>query len=244
MMAQFQLEIELDEHMRTNQLGSVFHGALMEMLPSSAVNKLHDGFSYHPLKQRLIFRREDKDVWEIVSFDDALTEQLTNVLQRPEPIHIKHQDVHVPVLKVHERTYDIDELLNESFAEGDIHYVTVHMLTPMSFKANRRYSLFPDVRKFFRSIMLQFDAFVTKYKMYDRDTLDFIAEQIHIANDQLKSTRYYVEGGKIPSFTGEMTLQLNGPIHFRQLLLFLLHFGSFSGCGVKTSLGMGKYIVL
>src|SRR5690606_40794208 len=109
MMAQFQFEIELDEHMRTNQLGSVFHGALMEMLPSSAVNKLHDGFSYHPLKQRLIFRREDKDVWEIVSFDDALTEQLTNVLQRPEPIHIKHQDVHVPVLKVHERTYDRSE---------------------------------------------------------------------------------------------------------------------------------------
>ena len=32
--------------------------------------------------------------------------------------------------------------------------------------------IFPEVKRFFRSIMIQFDAF-EEYKMYDKETLDF-----------------------------------------------------------------------
>lgn len=245
MITQFQVKLELPEHLRTNQLGSVLHGVLMELLPSETVEQLHTHFSYNPLKQRIMFTKSNEQEWEIVSFHHLLTDRLHDTLMDREEILIKHHDVTVPIRNVEKTIYSLEQIIDYYFSiEEPKRYVTMQILTPMSFKSEQRYSLFPDVRKLFRSIMLQFDTYFNSYKMYDHDTLNYITEQVHIINYRLKSTRYHLEGIKIPSFTGQLTLQLNGPNHFKQLLLFLLYFGSLSGSGIKTSLGMGKYILL
>ena len=38
-------------------------------------------------------------------------------------------------------------------------YIRINIQTPMSFKYQGSYMIFPEVKRFFRSIMIQFDAF-------------------------------------------------------------------------------------
>ncbi|RQN32521.1 CRISPR-associated endoribonuclease Cas6, partial [Paraburkholderia tropica] len=116
--------------------------------------------------------------------------------------------------------------------------------TPMSFKYQSSYIIFPDVKRFFRSMMIQFDAFFEEYKMYDKETLNFLENNVNIVDYKLKSTRFNLEKVKIPSFTGEIVFKIKGPLPFLQLTHFLLKFGEFSGSGIKTSLGMGKYNII
>lgn len=243
MITKFTIELALPEYLRTNQIGSVLHGVLMGYLPDEIVEQLHNSFAYNPLKQRILFLSQGNATWEIVSFGAALSENVLKILQERESIIIKYHDCEVPIRKFTFVKESLTELIDYYFSiEEPERYVTVQIVTPMSFKSSGRYDLFPEVRKIFRSIMLQFDTFFEQYKMYDHDTLQYIAEKVHIVNYRLKSTRYHLEGIKIPSFTGQITLQLNGPIHFKQLILFLLYFGSLSGSGIKTSLGMGKFL--
>lgn len=245
MITKFQIELGLPEHLRTNQIGSVLHGVLMELLPSDIVKELHNMYSYNPLKQRVLFSESTYVNWEIVSFNELISESLSTIFHEQSSIYIKHHDVIVPIREVSQHKENLQSMIDRYFSDEEPErYVTIQIVTPMSFKSGGRYDLFPDVRKFFRSIMLQFDTFFDSYKMYDHDTLLFISEQVHIVNYRLKSTRYHLEGIKIPSFTGQITFQLNGPNHFKQLLLFLLYFGSLTGSGIKTSLGMGKYILI
>ncbi|MBE7584012.1 CRISPR system precrRNA processing endoribonuclease RAMP protein Cas6 [Staphylococcus aureus] len=68
--------------------------------------------------------------------------------------------------------------------------------------------------------------------------------RINIVDYKLKSTRFNLEKVKIPSFTGEIVFKIKGPLPFLQLTHFLLKFGEFSGSGMKTSLGMGKYSII
>ena len=44
----------------------------------------------------------------------------------------------------------------------------------MSFKYQSNYMIFPEVKRFFRSIMIQFDAFFEEYKMYDKRNIRFL----------------------------------------------------------------------
>ena len=104
--------------------------------------------------------------------------------------------------------------------------------------------IFPNVKRFFRSIMIQFDAFFESHKLYDKETLEFLEQNVNIVNYKLKSVRFHMEKVKIPSFKGEIVFKINGPLPFLQLVYFLLAFGEFSGTGIKTSLGMGKYNIV
>lgn len=245
MITQFHLTLQIPEDLRTNNIGSILHGFLMELLPSDVVEILHQQSAYNPLKQRIMLRR-DVAIWEVVSFSEFVSESLALSLHQCRSINLKHHDVKVPVLKVEQSTYQVNQLIDEFFMEDNEpkRFVNIQIMTPMSFKSQGRYDIFPDVRKFFRSIMLQFDAFFESYKMHDHDTLDYIMKQVTIVDYRLRSTRYHLEGVRIPSFIGAMTLRLSGPDHFKRLLLFLIHIGSFTGSGIKTSLGMGKYKVL
>ena len=60
----------------------------------------------------------------------------------------------------------------------------------------------------------------------------------HIFNC-LMSTYFHMEGVKIKSFKGKITLKIHGPKQFVNLINLLLRFGEYSGVGIKASIGMG-----
>lgn len=244
MINTYTLKLQLPEEVRINHLGSLLHGVLMELLPGHMVEFLHQQSFYNPLKQRIYFH-EKAVVWEVVCFHEEIIGELDKILSDLSTFHIKYHQVDVEVIDYVRESYEIDDLIEKYFQDDESkRYVKLDILTPMSFKSAGKHEVLPNMRRFMRSIMIQYDGFFEQYKMHDHDTLEFIEQQVRIVDYRLRSTRFQLEGSKIPSFIGQMTVQINGPKQFRQLIQFLLFIGSFTGVGVKTTLGMGKYEIV
>lgn len=55
----------------------------------------------------------------------------------------------------------------------------------------------------------------------------------------LKSTTFSLEGVKIPSFIGKITIKITGTQTMANFAHMLFEFGEYAGVGIKTALGMG-----
>lgn len=67
MISQYNLTLQIEANLKTNNISTVLHGVLMDFLPNQLIEMLHQQSAYSPLKQRIIFSH-DKSIWEIVSF--------------------------------------------------------------------------------------------------------------------------------------------------------------------------------
>ncbi len=234
---------EVDSNLKNKgiyNLGSVFHGALMEKLSDEMQELLHNDSRYSPLKQRL-YRLDDKTIWEVVSLDDKLENQLIQIFQNEIVLYLKSHQEYVKLNLIDKLSISQDQIIKNVYSQDNIKkYFDLKILTPMSFKSNGKNDIFPDLRKIFRSAMLQFDSFSSDRKLYDAETLDYLTEYSQIVDYRLRSTKFYLEGTKIPAFMGELTIRVNAPLPILQLVEVLLRSAVYTGVGVKTSLGMGK----
>lgn len=238
------VELNLPDNIRLPYIGSVLHGVLMNYLPDNVADSLHHDFAYSPLKQR-VYYQDDKKIWEIISMSDNLFNELLNLFSQNSELYLKHYQTLIVINNFSIEKINIQTLLDKFLHDENLNrYIRLNVKTPTSFKTNGNYMIFPDIKKMFRSIMIQFDTFFTEYKLYDKETLDFLVENVKIIDYKMKSVRFHLEKVKIPSFTGEIVLKVNGPLPFLQLVHFLVAYGEFSGTGIKTSLGMGKYEIV
>ena len=244
MIYKIAVQLNLPNNINLPYMGSILHGVLMDYLSNDIASSLHHNFAYSPLKQR-VFYFEDKKIWEIVSMSEELFNELVNLFNKENKIYLKHYKSTVSIEKYSVEKISIQKLIDTFLHKRDLsRYIKINVSTPMSFKLNNQYMIFPNVKRFFRSIMIQFDAFFESHKLYDKETLEFLEQNVNIVNYKLKSVRFHMEKVKIPSFKGEIVFKINGPLPFLQLVYFLLAFGEFSGTGIKTSLGMGKYNIV
>lgn len=244
MINKITVELDLPESIRFQYLGSVLHGVLMDYLSDDIADQLHHEFAYSPLKQR-IYHKNKKIIWEIICMSDNLFKEVVKLFSSKNSLLLKYYQTNIDIQSFQIEKINVQNMMNQLLQVEDLsRYVRLNIQTPMSFKYQNSYMIFPDVKRFFRSIMIQFDAFFEEYRMYDKETLNFLEKNVNIVDYKLKSTRFNLEKVKIPSFTGEIVFKIKGPLPFLQLTHFLLKFGEFSGSGIKTSLGMGKYSII
>ena len=244
MINKITVELDLPESIRFQYLGSVLHGVLMDYLSDDIADQLHHEFAYSPLKQR-IYHKNKKIIWEIVCMSDNLFKEVVKLFSSKNSLLLKYYQTNIDIQSFQIEKINVQNMMNQLLQVEDLsRYVRLNIQTPMSFKYQNSYMIFPDVKRFFRSIMIQFDAFFEEYRMYDKETLNFLEKNVNIVDYKLKSTRFNLEKVKIPSFTGEIVFKIKGPLPFLQLTHFLLKFGEFSGSVIKTSLGMGKYSII
>ena len=244
MINKITVELDLPESIRFQYLGSVLHGVLMDYLSDDIADQLHHEFAYSPLKQR-IYHKNKKIIWEIVCMSDNLFKEVVKLFSSKNSLLLKYYQTNIDIQSFQIEKINVQNMMNQLLQVEDLsRYVRLNIQTPMSFKYQNSYMIFPDVKRFFRSIMIQFDAFFEEYRMYDKETLNFLEKNVNIVDYKLKSTRFNLKKVKIPSFTGEIVFKIKGPLPFLQLTHFLLKFGEFSGSGIKTSLGMGKYSII
>ena len=87
--------------------------------------------------------------------------------------------------------------------------------------------------------MNKYSASFENMEMFDEDALKEMEESIEISNYRLKSCYFPIEGVKISSFMGNISLKINGSDTLKRYTKMLLQFGEYSGVGIKTSMGMG-----
>jgi CRISPR-associated endoribonuclease Cas6 len=237
MIVKLRYKINLPNSLRTQNIGSTLHGVLMELLPSELVEHLHK-LSYNPFRQRLIFEKE-LVIWEIVGLHKMVSEELLK-LENLREITIKRAQKTVSLSLLSKDAIAVDDLVKKEMGrEIDSRIISLKFTSPTSFKANGHYDIFPDIRKIFRSLMMNFDFFSETTKIYDYEVLSYIEENVHIVSYKLMTKNFHLEKIKVKGFQGDMTLKVTGAEQFVKLVLLMIKYATFAGIGMKTSLGMG-----
>ena len=137
-----------------------------------------------------------------------------------------------------------EELINRYYLHEQSRKIKVRFLTPTSFKQNGEYVLFPSIRLIFQSLMMKFDVSNDVMETYSEEVLGHYEEHAKIFEYRLRSTLFSLEKIRIPAFQGEVSIFIKGPQQMVNLAHMLLHFGEYSGVGIKTGMGMGGIKIL
>ena len=117
--------------------------------------------------------------------------------------------------------------------------VRLRFITPCSFKSQGVYQIFPSIRLMFQSLVNRYDAMSEKNSVFYPELLEDLEQHTMITEYRLQSRLFGVEGISIPSYQGHTTLRMSGPQQMVNLMHMLLRFGTYSGIGIKTAMGMG-----
>jgi CRISPR-associated endoribonuclease Cas6 len=230
----------VNQKMNTN-MGSLLHGYIMETIDPSYANVIHEK-NLNPYTQCIYYSKEDNGyIWKITSLDGESHDKI--ILRIKDKIHKGFY------LKAKEQHYDIREIKKECYKEyrdivlsaysQEAEFPSIRFLTPTSFKSQGEHVFFPTTRFIFQSIINKLSSFSDEIDFDDKTLLKNIEDSCRIIRYDLKSTKFYLEKVRIDSFVGNVFIRASGPDAFRSLIKTILSMSSYTGIGIKTSIGMG-----
>lgn len=242
MLARLKMKLDKKEELSW-QMASLFHGALMELLPEDYASELHVS-KRHPYTQHIERCGEDW-YWIVTALnEDTANKMLKDVLMNLSEFVLRKHQLSIRILERSYQEVSNQELARAFYQEQASRYITIQFITPTSFKQNGRYMNYPDIRSMFSNLMNKYDASNKDETMWDEDTLEQLTEKTVISRYELRSTIFCIEGIKIPAFVGKITLRIDGTQTMTNFANMLLNFGQYSGIGIKTALGMGAIRLL
>ncbi len=237
MLAKLQLKLKSTSRI-TREMSSLFHGAVLELLDTEYAHQLHHS-SVNPYSMYLSFEGEEVYLHLRTLTKDAYDRMIFNRLDRVESFHLRHNGIHV---EVEERVSECRErrtLLEDFYKERLSPQVTVEFCTPTAFKQRGKYLFLPDIRCIYQSLLNKYEETDEDFAFKDEDTLFQLVEHTCIRGYRLKSVPFPLEGITVPGFVGELRLSIFAPEPLINLANILFEFGTYSGVGIKTSMGMG-----
>ena len=216
----------------------------MERIDSAYAEELHQN-SLKPYSQSVI-STGDKVLWKIATLNQKAYEQIVNPLLSADfdSVTLKHGDTKLGILNKSLSVGGYQKIIDTYYLGECPKTVKVQFTSPASFKQNGRYVFYPDLRLLYNSLMNKFDAFAENETIRTEEVLDQLTESSEVIHYYLRSTAFHLEGVKIPAFKGSIVLRINGPQPMVNLAHLLFHFGSYSGVGIKSAMGMGAMEVV
>lgn len=244
MLARLELFLESDSDISSYQ-SSNLQGIIMQNIDAGYAEKLHAG-RLNPYSQYLFSECKDnkdnnKNIWVIQTFSKEAYQNIIEPLldDKFSQFIIEKKNVNVSVLDKKISTKDKKKQIEEFYSGECNRYIDLEILSPISFRSNKRYINIPDLRLIFQSLMNKYSASSDAIEMFDEDTLEQLADNSVISRYSLHSCYFPLEGLKIPSFKGNMTIKMLGTETMTRYAKLLFEFGEYSGIGIKTAMGMG-----
>jgi CRISPR-associated endoribonuclease Cas6 len=128
----------------------------------------------------------------------------------------------------------------EIFSEASVSSTaTLEFVTPTAFKKNEMQIVFPHPELVFSSLLKRWNAF-SELKIAEEHTIRFAS--IKVSSYQLCTELLHFSSYKMVGFKGRVEYELpdDAPDDFLRDVNALADFASYSGVGVKTSMGMGQ----
>lgn len=233
---EFELYGEIEQN-RNDLLGGLLQGFIMENIDSSYAKKLHES-NLHPYSQ-YILRDGEKLIWILNTFNIEAKDKLAEVIKKKDSIYLRYKDKNFKINSCKEENLPYSEFVARYYLGEGKRKLNIKFLTPTSFKQNSKYVMFPSIRLMFQSLMMKFDTGSADMKIFDKQILRDFEDNIEISGYKLRTTSFHLEGVKIPSFIGEVSIVIRGAKELVNLANMLIAFGCYSGIGIKTSIGMG-----
>ena len=228
------------------QMSSLFQGVLMEKLMEARkedyIEKLHES----ALHEYSMYLHEDRDTnrwyWILnLLNDEAFNSIWTETLSHVKQFELTHQEIKVKITGAEVKQLSDHELFDIFKSDRMIDRFVLDFQTPVSFKRDGGYVIFPEIALIINSLVKKYEAAFQDEIISDEDTLNQLYERCYISAYKLRSTAFHLEGIRINSFIGSITISCRSNSTMKNFLNILLTFGEYSGIGIKTSIGMGAY---
>lgn len=233
-----------DETKATPQLGSVFHGLIMESISPEYAGRLHEQ-TLRPFSQNIRFdKSRNLTVWTIHTLTEEASEEIHGVFYPQNRIYeLRRRQKRFKIIdriEVRQQSYKAfaDSHILEGYPKKQLH---IQLITPTTFKSGGGYIMFPTSKQIMESLINRWNAFSPVFSIGDAGEIDQFLDSVRISKYHLRSTSFSLEGIIIPAFWGDLTLEVEGPEIRRRIIQLLIDFGQYSGIGIKTALGMGGY---
>lgn len=233
-----QLKLKLTGNHLNYYKSSNLQGVLYEKIDREYVEFLHSQ-QLHPYSQ-YVFKKGEEVFWCINTLNTLAYQKLILPLMNEEfkGFCFKNGDF-VEVTEKKLAVIQKRELFEEfNSVEGE-HQIEFEILTPMSFKQNGQYVIFPDLRLIYQSLMNKYDTASENFGMIDEETLEQLVENSKIITYRLRTARFPMEKMNMPGFMGKLAIRIKGTDTMKRYIRLLFRYGEYSGIGMKTALGMG-----
>lgn len=243
MLARIKLNLETQTTLNWNS-GSVLQGALMERVDCCYADFLHLS-QLKPYSQYLDCRK-DSCAWVVQTLNETAKFEIIDEtsLKNIKSIYLKYLDENVNIINAESETITREELLKQTYFSECPRHIKILFATPTAFKVSGRYLYYPILEQIYRSLIQKYDAFSQNTRIYDEGIINDLADYTEVVGYNIRSTRFSLEGVNVPSFTGTLNLRISGPQQLNNLAHLLLRYGTYSGVGIKTAIGMGALKIL
>ena len=240
MLRTLRLSLTFPEAVRADMsMGSVLHGAWMELLPTDYVEILH-GEGLRPYSQSLVLAGGEQAVWRLGFLTEEAYQMAALPLLAQTSLFLKQKGYGIGLRLEEERQSAYEDLADRAFHGAQSpRRGRLRFLTATSFRQNGRYRILPDAALLFGSLLRRWNAFSPVVKLEEDGLEEILAASSSWSRYHLRSRFFSLEGQKINGFSGDWELRFHGTDMERRLMALLLFFAPFSGVGIKTALGMG-----
>lgn len=242
MLSELKLELKTEGKVGYLQ-SSLFQGVLMEKIDKAYAGEVHIT-GLHPYSQ--FISTKDDLMWIIRTLNADAYKGIIEPLLTPDfnGFDLNAKDQHIDIVSKSIKSKSYEDLM-KTFNSDDVEkYIKIEFESPTAFKRDSAYVFIPETRLIFGSLMRKYSAACSSTDMTDEETLQYISDHSFISDFRIRSTRFPLEGTKIPSFMGEITLRFSGTDTMAKYAKMLLEFGEFSGVGIKSGMGMGAIKIM
>lgn len=221
--------------------GSVFHGALMNIVGKETASALHT-MAIRPYSQCIYFdKARNKPIWRIGTLHDEAFEKIVAPLTKISAIYLKQKsaDVALKNMTIKEQT-SFENIADTVFAQPQpVHKGELHFLTTTSCKHDNQYDILPSFARLWNSLLLRWNTYAEHISLQQEGLAYTLEKACRMTQYQLRSQSYSLEGTRVFGYGGTMQFTCIGNAMTSRLIGMLLYLAPFSGIGIKTALGMG-----
>ena len=242
MLKVYEIELGMPPETRvTSSMGSVFQGALMELLPKTLAAELHQE-GLRPYSQAVFFDREkQKPIWRLSSLNDFAETVVIKPLFEKDEIFLKQKNFSVKLLDKNQVCCTTFETLADNYfrTEGVPCGTDLTFRTVTSFKRDGSYVIMPELYLIFQSLLNKWNAYSPEVKLQEENLEKRLADACKIVKYNLHSEPFYIEKKKIYGFSGQMRILFYGNDLVKRVMALIFSFAPYAGVGIKTAMGMG-----
>lgn len=233
--------MEIEAQSLNSNMGSIFHGYLMENINSEYADYFHS-VSINPFTSCIY--KDDKTgkfYWRITMLNEMSYNMLMSAFKEgiPKSIYLSNKEMEVNIKSFTLSKKNIEEIFSD-----DRNTTSVKFITPTSFKSNGVNHIYPNITTLLQGIINKINTYFDDIELSDEKVINKLLENVYIRDYNLRTQFFYLEKIKIKGFVGRINIGLAVKDEaLEKLLSIIIKLSEYTGFGIKTSLGMGAVIL-
>ena len=211
---------------------------ILSQIPAAYGDALHRQ-GEKPVSQYLcVSGKSAPPVWTLSCLNEETCKVLEALLRTLDKIPLHTGTLKVSLLD--SRTIlSVRDLTEQARQKAATPFFHLSFRSPTAFRRDGQYVIFPEKPLLLHSLAEKWDSVFPAYPLRDAEMLKTLEDGLKIVDYRLQSCRFPLKDVRIPGFTGQITIQARLSPPLLEVWKSLAYFSTFSGVGIKTTLGMG-----